>query len=80
MLIEIFYLISSFYKSAYCKNLKATSIKASLGHGWNQSIEVELIIPGNFLALTLITSPTGEKHRITFNCFLILSKKYESSD
>lgn len=67
--------MSSFYKSASCKNLDATSIKASLGHGWNQSTEVELIIPGNFLALTLIVSPTGEKHKITLSCFLILSKK-----
>ena len=42
-------------------------MRASFGQGWNQSMEVELIIPGNLRALTLMIYPTGEKHKIIFN-------------
>ena len=73
MFTAIFSLNSSVSSSAYCRNLLATSIKASLGQGWNQSMDVELIIPGNFLALILIRSPTGEKHKTILSDFLILS-------
>lgn len=75
ILTAIFYDNPSDGNSTVYKNLPATSIKASLGQGWNQSITVELMIPGNFLDLTLITSPTGEKQRTTFSYILILSKK-----
>ena len=54
----------------------ATSISASLGHAWKKSILVEAIKPGNFLDFILKLSPTGEKQRIIFNYFLILSIKY----
>ena len=56
-------------------NKNKKPIRASFGQGWNQSIDVELIIPGNFLERILMASPTGEKHNITFKFFLILSKK-----
>jgi len=56
-------LSSSFGKSISARNLEATLINASLGHSWNQSIEVQLMTPGNFLALNLNASPTGEKQR-----------------
>jgi len=42
----------------------------------NQSIEQQLIIPGNLLALILNFYPTGENQRITWTFFLALSKKY----
>ncbi len=38
-------------------------------------MQVQLIIAGNFLPLTLSVLPTGEKQRTTFNCFLTLSMK-----
>ena len=53
----------------------ATDIRASVGHSWNQSIQVQLTRAGNFLPLTRKVLPTGEKQRITFNCFLTLSIK-----
>ena len=68
-------LISSLGSSTSAKNLEATSIKAFLGHSWNQSIEVQLMIPGNFLALNLKASPTGEKQRAKCKFFLTLSRK-----
>jgi hypothetical protein len=68
-------LISSVGNSISFKNLLATSIRAFFGHSWNQSIEVQLIIPGNFLALNLKASPTGEKHRAKCKFFLTLFKK-----
>ena len=38
-------------------------------------MEVELMIPGNFLDLILMKSPTGEWQRTTLRLHLILSKK-----
>ena len=38
-------------------------------------MEVELMIPGNFLDLILMKSPTGEWQRTNFILHLILSKK-----
>ena len=61
------------------KNLVATSIKASYGQAWNQSNEVQLIIPGNILALNLKASPTGEKQRARCKFFLTLSRKNSKS-
>lgn len=76
MLKAILILVSGSISSISCINLLATPYKASLGQLWNQSIEQALISPGNFLDLILIFSPTGEKHKIIFKFFLILSKKY----
>ena len=57
----------------------ATDVRASSGHGWNQSITVLLIIDGNFLALFLKFSP-GEKQRVTCKFFLTLPmKKFHTS-
>lgn len=50
--------------------LSATSSKADFDHGKNQSIVHPEINPGNFLALILNLSPTGEKHNITCKLFL----------
>lgn len=63
MCLPTFSLISSDGNSTSFKNLADTSIKASSGHSWNQSIEVLLIRAGNILALYLKASPTGEKQR-----------------
>jgi hypothetical protein len=38
-------------------------------------MEVQLITPGNILALILKASPTGEKHRAKWRFFLTLSWK-----
>ena len=45
-------------------DLAETAVKAVSGHSWNQSIDVPDKIDGNFLALTLKVSPTGDIHRI----------------
>lgn len=58
-------LTSSEPSSKGSKNLEATSIKASFGHLWNQSITTLLIKAGNYLALLLKSSPFGEKHKHT---------------
>lgn len=57
------FLSASSPNSYSSKNLEATFNKASLGHGKNQSMTVELTRAGNCLALLLRLSPTGEKHR-----------------
>ena len=49
------------------KNLADTELRASNGHSWNQSIQVQLVTAGNFLLLTLNVEPTGEKHNTTYN-------------
>jgi hypothetical protein len=59
------FLTSSAPRSSFSKNLAATSIKASFGHLWNQSITTLLIKAGNYLALLLKSSPLGEKHKQT---------------
>ncbi len=59
-------------KSKGSKNDLATLYNASAGHGWNQSMTVQLTKAGNYLALLLI-SPTGEKHIDICKFFLILS-------
>jgi len=48
-------------------NRLETDIRASSGHSWNQSMDVQLTTPGNFLPLTLNVLPTGEKHSTTFS-------------
>lgn len=47
------------------KNLADTELRASTGHSWNQSIEVQFVTAGNFRLLTLSADPTGEKHNTT---------------
>lgn len=42
-----------------------TEKSASCGHGWNQSMTVQLTSAGNFRTLVLKASPTGEKARTT---------------
>ena len=79
MLMATASLISEVGSSISSRNLPATPIKASLGHSWNQSIEVQLIIPGNLLALTLKISPTGEKHSAICKFLLHLSRKNSKS-
>ena len=72
-------LISGVGKSISDKNLAATSTRAFLGQSWNQSMDVQLIIPGNFLALNLKASPTGEKQRAKWRFFLALLRKNSKS-
>ena len=57
------------------RNLPATETSASCGHGWNQSMTVQLMSAGKFLARILNLSPTGEKQRHTCRYFLTLSRK-----
>mmetsp|Transcript_7547 Transcript_7547/g.21075 ORF Transcript_7547/g.21075 Transcript_7547/m.21075 type:complete len:229 (-) Transcript_7547:393-1079(-) len=52
-------------KSTSCKKCCATLTRASLGQGWNQSMAVQLMSAGNFLALILNNSPIGEKQSTT---------------
>ena len=68
-------LISSGIEDSSFMNLMETDIRASSGHSWNQSMQVQLTIAGNFLPLILKVLPTGEKQSTTFNCFLTLSMK-----
>jgi hypothetical protein len=72
-------LISSVGNSMSISFLVATSTKAFLGHSKNQSMEVQLITPGNILALILNKSPSGEKQRHKWRFFLTLSKKNAKS-
>jgi len=74
MNLTIANLTSSVPNSNSFKKFSATEYNASYGHGWNQSITVQLINPGNFLALTL-KSPTGEKHNAICKFFFTLSMK-----
>jgi hypothetical protein len=68
----IAFLVAYSPKSYYYKNLVATLVKASLGHGKNQSITVLLTKAGNCLALLLNDSPTGEKQMDICNfCFTL---------
>lgn len=57
----IAFLTSSLGISMSSRNFYATDRSASSGQGWNQSITVQLMMAGNFLALPLKPSPTGEK-------------------
>ena len=57
------------------KKWVATDTRASLGQGWNQSTVQPEINPGNFKALFLNFSPTGEKHNTTWRLFLTRSMK-----
>lgn len=50
----------------------ATYVIAFYDHGWNQSIVVQLIIPGNFLALYANLSLTGENNNIMWSLFAAL--------
>jgi hypothetical protein len=52
-----------------------TETKASSGHGKNQSIVHSLNKAGNFLALSLNLTPTGEKAKIMWKLSLTLSMK-----
>ena len=61
--------------STSSRNLAATESNASSGHYVNQSITVQLIKAGNFLALFLNASPTGEKQRAICKFFLTRSMK-----
>ena len=47
------------------RNLELTDIRASCGHSWNQSIQVQLTTAGNLRPRTLNVVPTGEKHNTT---------------
>lgn len=42
------------------KNLVATAVSASLGHGWNQSIVQQFTTEGNLRTLFLKASPIGD--------------------
>lgn len=55
--------------------VSATEIRASSGHGRNQSILHSLKIAGNFLALSLNFCPTGEKQSTIWRLSLTLSTK-----
>lgn len=52
-----------------------TETKASSGHGKNQSIVHSLNKAGNFLALSLNLTPTGEKAKMMWKLSLTLSMK-----
>lgn len=53
---------------------------ATYDHGWNQSIVVQLIIPGNFLDLVENLSPTGENNNIMCNLLeALLIKNFHNS-
>uniref|UniRef100_A0A1I8JGD9 CCHC-type domain-containing protein n=1 Tax=Macrostomum lignano TaxID=282301 RepID=A0A1I8JGD9_9PLAT len=54
---------------------RETDTKASLGHSWNQSIDVQLTTAGNLRARTRSVVPTGLKHRITFRVLRTFSMK-----
>ena len=69
------FLTSGLGISTSSRNLAATDSRASSGHGWNQSITVQLTSAGNFLDLFLNASPTGEKQRDMWRFFLTLSRK-----
>jgi len=56
--------------------VSATEIRASSGHGKNQSIQHSLKRAGNFLALSLNLDPTGEKQSTICKLSLTLSTKY----
>lgn len=58
----IAFLYSSVPKSNSFVNFQATDKRAVNGQGQNQSITVQFTRAGNFLALCLKFSPTGEKH------------------
>ena len=73
MNLTIFSLTSSEFKSISFKKLSATDNNASYGHGWNQSITVQLTNAGNYLALLLKLSPTGEKHNAICKFYFTLS-------
>jgi len=49
------------------KKRSDTDRRASCGHSWNQSIDVQLTRAGNLRDLTRRVVPTGEKQRTTFN-------------
>ena len=68
-------LISSWMVASSLMNLIDTDMRASSGHSWNQSMQVQLMMAGNFLPRTLRVLPTGEKHSTTFSCFLTRSMK-----
>jgi len=57
-------------------NFRATDKRAVRGHGWNQSITVQFTIAGNFLALCLKFSPTGEKQIAMWRFFFTHPMKY----
>mmetsp|Transcript_9193 Transcript_9193/g.38628 ORF Transcript_9193/g.38628 Transcript_9193/m.38628 type:complete len:250 (-) Transcript_9193:487-1236(-) len=57
------------------KKRPATETSASCGHGWNQSMTVQLMSAGKFLARMRNLSPTGEKHRHTCRYLRTLSRK-----
>ena len=48
------------------RNFCETDMRASCGHSWNQLMEVQLMMAGNFLPRTLKVLPTGEKQSTTF--------------
>jgi len=62
--------------SISAKKVLATLINASYGQFWNQSITVLLTKAGNFLALYLKDSPTGEKQSDIWRFFLVLSMNH----
>ena len=57
--------ILTFNNSTSSRKRALTDFRASSGHSWNQSIDVQLVMAGNFLLLTRRVEPTGEKQRTT---------------